>query len=85
MCSQGDVYVPPQNFHVTDDMASVGPVDLVIVAVKAWQLEQVAHTISPLLHSSTIVVSLAFISPNLFMLCFVTHVISELVALAKWS
>ncbi len=52
-----------------DDLASVGPVDLVITAVKVWQLEEVARTLQPLLHSETIVVRLSlhgsdhFVSP----------------------
>lgn len=41
-----------------DYLASVGPVDLVITAVKVWQLEEVARTLQPLLHSETIVVRL---------------------------
>ncbi len=49
------------NFHVakvkaTDDPASIGAVDAVLMTVKAWQLAGAAQNIAPLLGSETIVV-----------------------------
>ncbi len=55
---------PPQdNIHVanvraTDDPASIGPVDLVIVAVKLWDTEAAAKQIRPLVGPHTAVLSL---------------------------
>lgn len=48
------------DFHVdvnaTDDPASIGPVDAVLMTVKAWQLAGAARNIAPLLGPDTIVV-----------------------------
>jgi 2-dehydropantoate 2-reductase len=41
-----------------DDAAAIGPVDVVLVAVKAWQVAQVAPTLRPLVGAGTIVVPL---------------------------
>lgn len=42
----------------TDDPAEVGPVDCVVVAVKAWQVPEVARRMRPLLGPGTFVVPL---------------------------
>ena len=39
----------------SDKPADIGPVDLVIVAVKSWHIPDVASAIGPLLHSQTLV------------------------------
>ncbi|MBT6272819.1 MAG: 2-dehydropantoate 2-reductase [Chromatiales bacterium] len=40
----------------TDDPTTVPPVDAVLVAVKTWQVEAVAHAMKPMLKSDTVVV-----------------------------
>lgn len=53
----GDFVVTPAS--VTDQADTVGPVDLIIVAVKAWQVPDVADTIiTPLVGPSTLVIPL---------------------------
>lgn len=52
----GDTTISPA--HATDDPASVGIVDLVIVGVKAWQLPDAARGMKPLVGSETIVLPL---------------------------
>ncbi len=47
-----------QPAQATDDPASVGPVDAVLVAVKAWQVPEAAHQIRPLIGPETCVVPL---------------------------
>jgi 2-dehydropantoate 2-reductase len=42
----------------TDDPADVGPVDVVLVAVKAWQIAEVAGRLGPLLGADTAVIPL---------------------------
>lgn len=49
----GDFTIDP--VQVTDDPASVGPVDAVIVAVKTWQVPEIAPHIRPLLGPETAV------------------------------
>lgn len=44
--------------QATDDPTTVGPVDLVIVAVKAWQVPAVAEAIRPLVGARTLVLPL---------------------------
>jgi 2-dehydropantoate 2-reductase len=44
---QGDLHLPKPN--VTDDPAKVGPVDIVLFAVKLWDTETAAATARPLL------------------------------------
>jgi 2-dehydropantoate 2-reductase len=51
----GDLHL--SNVQVTDQIASIGPVDLVIVAVKLWDIMSVAQAIKPLLSSNSAVVS----------------------------
>jgi 2-dehydropantoate 2-reductase len=53
---QGDIRVP--KVRATDDPASLGPVDLVVVSVKLWDTEAAARQIKPLLGPGTGVVSL---------------------------
>ncbi|HET7159404.1 MAG TPA: 2-dehydropantoate 2-reductase, partial [Burkholderiales bacterium] len=43
---------------VTDDPATIGPVDLIIIAVKLWDLDATALAIKPLVRSHTAVLSL---------------------------
>ena len=49
----GDMHVPEP--VATDDPADVGPVDLVLVAVKTWQIPEVAAAMEPLLGEHTVV------------------------------
>lgn len=53
---KGDFIIQPA--QATDDPASVGAVDAVLVAVKAWQVPQVAEQLRPLLGPETMVVPL---------------------------
>jgi 2-dehydropantoate 2-reductase len=52
----GDFVLSP--VEATDDPASIGPVDVVLVAVKAWQVRETAATLGPLLGPATFVVPL---------------------------
>lgn len=47
-----------QPIHATADPATVGTVDLIIVAVKAWQVPAVAATLHPLIAAHTLVLPL---------------------------
>ena len=49
----GDMHLPSP--PATDDPAAVGPVDLVVVAVKTWQIPGVAAAMGPLLGRHTVV------------------------------
>jgi 2-dehydropantoate 2-reductase len=53
---KGDFALQP--VQATDDPASVGVVDTVLVAVKAWQVPEVARQIQPLVGPDTLVVPL---------------------------
>ena len=53
---QGDFAVP--TVQATDDPAQAGPVDLVIVAVKAWQIPETAAAMRPLMGPETVVLPL---------------------------
>ena len=53
---KGDFVVRPVN--ATSDPAAVGPVDVVIVGVKAWQVDDVAEAMRPLVGADTFVVPL---------------------------
>ena len=49
------------NLHIhpalaTDDPASIGPVDVVMFAVKLWDVEAAARQLAPLMHERTIVI-----------------------------
>lgn len=52
----GDFVV--ERVNATDDSASVGPVDAVVFAVKAWQIPDAARQIKPLVGRDTLVVPL---------------------------
>ncbi len=52
--STGDFVIQPA--QATDDPASVGSVDVVLVAVKAWQVPEAAERMRPLVGPETIVV-----------------------------
>ncbi len=51
--TKGDFTLPKVN--VAENAAEVGPVDLVLVCVKAWQVPELASTVRPLLGPETIV------------------------------
>ncbi|MDX1432271.1 MAG: 2-dehydropantoate 2-reductase [Gammaproteobacteria bacterium] len=50
---RGDVHL--ERPLATDDPAAIGPVDVVLVAVKSWQIPDVARAMSPLLGERTLV------------------------------
>ena len=52
----GDFILP--EVKATDDPATVGPVDLVIVAVKGWQVREVAMAMRPMIGPQTVVLPL---------------------------
>lgn len=52
----GDFHVDP--VQASDDPADIGPVDVVLVAVKAWQLPEVAEAMRPLVGPETVIVPL---------------------------
>ena len=52
----GDFVVNP--VRVTDDTATIGPVDVVLLAVKAWQVPEAIETMRPLVGADTVVVPL---------------------------
>jgi 2-dehydropantoate 2-reductase len=52
----GDFTVSPA--EASDDPAAIGPVDCVLVGVKAWQVTETARTLGPLLGPETFVVPL---------------------------
>jgi 2-dehydropantoate 2-reductase len=54
--AQGDVRLPPG--HAAGSPAEIGPVDVVLVAVKAAQVPEVARTLAPLIGPATVVVPL---------------------------
>jgi 2-dehydropantoate 2-reductase len=54
--TQGDIHVP--KVHATDDPASLGPVDLVILSVKLWDTEAAARAVASLVGPKTGVLSL---------------------------
>lgn len=64
LCEQGlRVESPQGNFRVvavqaTDNPAQIGPVDVVLVAVKAWQVPEAAQAIRPMIGPETFVVPL---------------------------
>lgn len=53
---RGNVHIFPA--EATDDPAEVGPVDVVLVATKAWQLPEAARAMRPLVGPETMVVPL---------------------------
>jgi 2-dehydropantoate 2-reductase len=52
----GDLHLPKPN--VTDDPSSVGPVDIVLFAVKLWDTESAAEQARPLVGANTRVITL---------------------------
>ncbi len=52
----GDVQL--ENIQATDDPRQIGVVDLVVVALKAWQVSAVAPTLAPLISDETAVLPL---------------------------
>src|SRR5262245_63705803 len=52
----GDLHLPKPN--VTDDPATVGPVDIVLFAVKLWDTEKAAEQARPLVGETTRVITL---------------------------
>ena len=50
----GDAHL--EGLHISDDPADIGPVEAVIVAVKTWQIPEVARAMAPLLDERTVVV-----------------------------
>lgn len=54
--SHGNIHVP--KVRVTDDPASIGPVDLVILSVKLWDTESAIRQMRPMLKGGTAVLSL---------------------------
>ena len=53
---KGDFMLQP--VQATDDPAGVGPVDAVLVGVKAWQVTKAAHALRPMVGPDTLVVPL---------------------------
>jgi 2-dehydropantoate 2-reductase len=54
--ADGDFVVNP--VRETDDPATIGPVDVVLLAVKAWQVPEAIETMRPLVGPDTVVVPL---------------------------
>jgi 2-dehydropantoate 2-reductase len=54
--TDGDFVVPPG--RMTDDYASVGPVDVVLLCVKSYDTETAAAALTPLLSDRTVIISL---------------------------
>lgn len=54
--SEGDFVVQPA--QANEDPAEVGPVDAILVGVKAWQVSQAAESMRPLIGAETVVVPL---------------------------
>lgn len=54
--AQGAIHLP--KVRVTDDPATLGPADLVIIAVKLWDTEAAARAVKPLVGCDTAVLSL---------------------------
>jgi 2-dehydropantoate 2-reductase len=53
---QGDIHVP--GVRVTDDPSTLEPADIVIIAVKLWDIEAAARAVKPLVGNATAVLSL---------------------------
>src|SRR5947209_34097 len=54
--AQGDIHVP--NVKVTDDPATIGEVDVVVIAVKLWDTDAAARAVKPIVGAHTAVLSL---------------------------
>ncbi len=53
---KGDFMIQPA--QATDDPSEVGPVDVVLVGVKAWQVSEAARAIRPMVGADTVVIPL---------------------------
>ncbi|WP_299106435.1 2-dehydropantoate 2-reductase [uncultured Tenacibaculum sp.] len=47
-----------KNVNATDDVSTISNPDLILIATKTWQLEEVANKIQPILNDKTVVISL---------------------------
>lgn len=47
-----------KNVNATDDVSTISNPDLILIATKTWQLEEVANKIQPILNDNTVVISL---------------------------
>lgn len=54
----GDLTLPASGFTATGDTAEVGPVDVVLLCVKTWQLDDVLPSLPPLMGPDTAVMTL---------------------------
>jgi len=52
----GEIVIQPAK--ATDDPTQVGPVDVILLGVKAWQVEEVARNMEPMVGPETVVVPL---------------------------
>ena len=55
---EGDFTIPPGKVQVTDSPAEAGPVDVVILGVKTWQVPEAAAAVKPLIGPATVVLPL---------------------------
>lgn len=55
---EGDFVIPADSIRATDDPAETGPVDVVILGVKTWQVAEAAAAIRPMIGPDTIVLPL---------------------------
>lgn len=53
---QGDFKIFP--IKATDKIDQIGTVDLIILGIKAWQVKEIASTLTPLIHKNTAVLPL---------------------------
>jgi len=53
---KGDIHI--NSVKVTDNIHDIGKVDLILLAVKAWQVKETAKDLKELLHEKTIVIPL---------------------------
>ena len=53
----GEIVIQPAK--VTDDLAQIGPVDVILLGVKAWQVDEAARKIEPMIGPETFVVLLS--------------------------
>ena len=54
----GDFSIPPDRIRATEDPAEAGPVDVVILGVKTWQVPEAARAIKPMVGPDTVVLPL---------------------------
>ena len=65
--SKGDFLVYPAN--ATEDMSEIKNIDLILVCVKTWQVEEVSKKIRPVLNENTVIISLLNGVENQDVLC----------------